>query len=67
MSGLPRAFAVPGKAPLLYVLRGAGDFIDVGAQELDQVTRLARWYGVALRTKALGYGRYRVRGPEAAS
>ncbi len=54
---------LPGKATLLYVLRGASGSIDVGRQELEQIKRLAKWYGVEISTRALGHGGYRVSRP----
>jgi hypothetical protein len=53
------------KLTLLYVLRGDHGSIDVNGEDLDRIKRLARWWGVAIETKALGYGGYRVSRPRA--
>ncbi len=51
------------KRTLLYVLRGGHGSIDVDGANLDRIKRLARWWGVAIETRALGYGGYRVARP----
>lgn len=51
-----------GRASLLYALRHPDHGIDVGAQELDAVEILARWWGVAIKVSSLGHGGYRLRG-----
>jgi hypothetical protein len=52
---------VTGRHTLRYVMRKPGRYLDVGAEELEAVKRLARWWGIPLHTKALGFGAYRVR------
>lgn len=50
-----------GKPELLGAIRYGGG-IDVDGGRLDDIDRLARWWGIQITTRSLGDGGYRVRG-----